>query len=221
MRGRARSCRSAARLTAGVLAAAALAGGSVAGTASAAVCRGVEFPASVRAAGTTLALHGLGVRKATFLRINVYVAALYLSGSGAASGTGTAPGGATLAGGDARKIIRAPGPWELVLHFVRGVSAREIRGAFSDAFAEEGNGRVPTALAARVATLNRSMQGMRSGEAMTFLRLPGRGVQLDIGGLSRGVIPGEDFAHALLAIWLGEHPPNPELKRGLLGGPCG
>ena len=33
----------------------------------------------------------------------------------------------------------------------------------------------------------------------------------------RGTIPGVDFQRALLAIWLGEHPADASLKRGLLG----
>ena len=33
-------------------------------------------------------------------------------------------------------------------------------------------------------------------------------------------VPGDDFAKAFLAIWLGTEPPNPEIKTGLLGGAC-
>jgi hypothetical protein len=34
-------------------------------------------------------------------------------------------------------------------------------------------------------------------------------------------IEGADFARALFLIWLGKHPPNAGLKKGLLGGECG
>ncbi len=37
----------------------------------------------------------------------------------------------------------------------------------------------------------------------------------------KGTIEGDDFAKALLAIWLGGDPPNPEIKAGMLGGACG
>ena len=109
---------------------------------------------------------------------------------------------------------------ELVLHFVRGVGAGDIRHAFEEGFAAQGGGRVPAALARRVALLDSWMRDMHSGESMTFLRVPGSGIALDLDGRSLGVIPGEDFARALFAIWLGEHPPNPELKAGLLGARC-
>lgn len=174
--------------------------------AAAAVCRGVTFAETIEVQGAPLALNGLGIRKATFLKISVYVAALYLP-------RGLRP--------DAGAIIASPGPMQLVLHFVRGVGARDIRNAFEEGFAAQGGGRVPVALASRVALLNSWMQDMHSGEAMTIVRIPGRGIDLDLDGRAVGVVPGEDFAQALFAIWLGDHPPNPDLKAGLLGGPCG
>jgi len=180
--------------------------------ASAAVCGGVEFPQTIEVQGVPAALNGLGIRKATFLKVHVYVAALYLPRGERPSGGA----GAT----DARAIIASPGPMELVLHFVRGVGSRDIRNAFEEGFATQGGGRVPVALASRVALLNSWVQDMRSGESMTFVRIPGRGVELDLDGRMVGVVTGEDFAQALFAIWLGDHPPNPELKAGLLGGSC-
>jgi len=200
--------------------------------ASAAVCLGVEFPDRIRAAGTTLTLNGLGIRKATFLRIHVYVAALYLpngpvtSGDTGASAASSASGAASGAASDgvrmtdARAIVQSRAPVELVLRFVRGVGARDIRHAFEEGFATEGDERPRSMLAARIATLNGWMEDMRAGETMTFLRLPGRGVEVSLDGRTKGVIPGDDFADVLFGIWLGDHPPNPELKAGLLGGPC-
>ena len=41
-------------------------------------CLGVKVPDSVKAGGTDLVLNGLGIRKATFLKVKVYVAGLYL-----------------------------------------------------------------------------------------------------------------------------------------------
>lgn len=195
------------RCALGLLAFPTLAALLLASPASAATCLGVGFPETIVVEGTRLTLNGLGIRKATFLKIHVYVAALYL------------PPGAPR-GSDAQGIIHSPGPMELTLHFVRSVGVRDIRNAFEEGFAAQGAGRVPAALAPRVALLNSWMEDMRSGEPMTFVRIPGRGVEFDLDGRSRGVVPSEDFAQALFAIWLGDHPPNPELKAGLLGGRC-
>src|SRR5512138_1589426 len=50
----------------------------LAGVAQARECRGVAFPEEIRIGDAALQLNGLGVRKATFLKVNVYVAALYV-----------------------------------------------------------------------------------------------------------------------------------------------
>ena len=175
--------------------------------AAAAECRGVQFPETIEVQGARLALNGLGMRKATFLKIRVYVAALYLPAAGPRAS-------------DPQAIIASPGPMELVLHFVRGVGVHDIRNAFEEGFAAQGGGRVPAALATRVALLNSWMRDVSSGQPMTFVRIPGRGIEVELDGVSQGEVPGEDFARALFAIWLGDHPPNPELKAGLLGGRC-
>jgi hypothetical protein len=194
------------RASVGLLMLAGLLALSSASAASAAACRGVNFPETIEVHGTALALNGLGIRKATFLKINVYVAALYVPRE--------------LRAADAHALIASPGPMELVLHFVRGVGARDIRKAFEEGFAAQGGGHVPAAIAAQVAMLNGWMQDMRSGEPLTFVRIPGSGIEVELDGRTLGAISGEDFARALFAIWLGDRPPNPELKAGLLGGRC-
>lgn len=172
-----------------------------AGAASGAQCLSARFPERVQLGDATLTLNGLGVRKATFLRVNVYVAALYLPHP--------TP--------DARAIIDSGGPFELDLQFVRSVGAKAIRNGFDEGFAQVPHS---PSIDSRIATLDGWMDNIRSGERMSFVRIPGRGVQFSFAGKPKGIIPGEDFARALLAIWLGDHPPNPELKAGLLGAPC-
>jgi hypothetical protein len=68
--------------------------------------------------------------------------------------------------------------------------------------------------------LNSWMTDIESGQRMTFVRTPGTGISVDVNGAPKGTIPGDDFARAFLSIWLGDAPPNPELKDGLLGGNC-
>jgi hypothetical protein len=41
-----------------------------------------------------------------------------------------------------------------------------------------------------------------------------------VNGAQKGTIEGDDFSKVFVSIWLGEAPPNPELKSGLLGGEC-
>lgn len=42
-------------------------------------CNGVSFPDEAQVAGSALTLNGLGLRQATMLKVNVYVAALYVA----------------------------------------------------------------------------------------------------------------------------------------------
>jgi hypothetical protein len=164
-------------------------------------CRDVSFPRHLQVNGSDLTLNGLGVRKATFLKVNVYVAAYYVG----------------LPGHDPQPLIEADGPQQLTLQFVRNVGVDDLRKAFVEGFE-----RVPASgLEERVARLNGWMTDMKTGHRLTFVRLPHSGVQVTVNGVQKGVIEGADFSRALISIWLGPTPPNPELKAGLLGGPCG
>jgi hypothetical protein len=53
---------------------------------------------------------------------------------------------------------------------------------------------------------------------MTFTQVPGRGIVVEVKGEAKGTLAGADFARALWGVWLGAEPPNPGLKKGLLGG---
>jgi hypothetical protein len=168
-----------------------------------ATCRDVSFPDGVKAGGGELVLNGLGLRKATFLKVRVYVAGLYLPQKS----------------GDAGRILGAGGRWRLVLRFVRDVDASDIRGAFQEGFEKAAADKLD-GLRTRIEALNARMPDFKTGQYLAFTGDPPAGVTVDVNGASGGAIEGADFATALLAIWLGPKPPNDDLKSGLLGGPC-
>ena len=167
-------------------------------------CKGIAFPEHLQVSGNDLTLNGLGMRKATFLKVNVYVGALYVAHPSQ----------------DPQALSDPGTPAELILHFVRNVGVGDLRDAWTEGFEKVAKDQVP-ALSARIATLRGWMSSMETGQRLTFTRLPGAGIQVDVNGVVKGTIPGDDFARAFLSIWLGPNPPNPELKSGLLGGPCG
>lgn len=174
-----------------------------AGTAAARECDGVSFPEHIQARGQTLTLNGLGLRKATIFGIKVYVGALYVTHPTA----------------DADAILNSRDPVEVDLAFVFRASAGQLRDAWEEGFAKSAAGR-PAPLQSRITQLENWMHGVSSGQRMSFLRIPGVGVQYSLDGAVQGTIPGDDFATAFLAIWLGASPPSPELRAGLLGGAC-
>jgi hypothetical protein len=186
-----------------VAAAAALLYASAAGATVAHECDGISFPTQIQAGGETLTLNGLGLRKATIFNIKVYVGALYLRHPTA----------------DADAILHAKDPAQIELRFVFHATAGQLRSAWQEGFQKSAPGQLAQ-LRSRIAQLQDWMSGIGSGEAMTFLRIPGVGIQYSRDGTVRGTIPGDDFARAFLAIWLGSSPPSPQLRAGLLGGPC-
>jgi hypothetical protein len=167
-------------------------------------CRDISFPGHVQVNGNDLKLNGLGVRKATFLKVNVYVAALYV----------------VQPLHDPKPLIESDTPQQLVLHFVRNVGVDDLRKAFIEGF-ERSSAAQSASLAGGIAKLNTWMSDMKSGQQLTFVRLPHAGVQVSVNGVPKGTIEGDDFSRALMSIWLGGTPPNQELKSGLLGGECG
>lgn len=176
---------------------------SLASPARARECEGVTLPNQVQVEGTALRMVGMGVREATALSVNVYVAGLYLENPTR----------------NAREVINSAQKKRLVLHFVRDVDASDIREAMSEGFNENG-GNTP-ALRQRLAQLVALLPAMREGGRLVFTYIPGTGVQVQVGGSVKGTIAGEDFARVFYAIWFGPNPPNAGLKTGLLGGECG
>ena len=166
-------------------------------------CLKVNSPDQAVVDGATLALNGLGLRQATALKVNVYVAALYVA----------------KPGNDPDAILAASTPKQLVLHFVRGVGRSDLTKAWDEGFAANAEGQL-SALKERIEKLKSLMTDMKSGERLSFTYKPGGGVIVDTAGTVKGTVEGDDFAKAFLSIWLGAHPPNASLKAGLLGGPC-
>ena len=166
-------------------------------------CLDVKFVDSVKAGDAELQLNGLGIRKATLLAVKVYVAGLYLPQKSS----------------DAGQILSANQPWQLTLRFVRGIDASDIRDAFKEGF-EHAVGEKIAALRPRIDTLNARMVDFKEGQYLTFASDPAKGVTTDVNGATGGAIEGTDFGTALLSVWIGQEPPNEDLKSGLLGGKC-
>ncbi len=167
-------------------------------------CKGVSFPEQMQSEGSTLKLNGLGLRQATFLKVDVYVAALYVAATSS----------------DASAILKSNGPKELVLDFVRDVSRTDLSKGWDEGFENNASSELP-ALKERIEAFKALMTDMKTGQRLRFSYKPGTGTRVEVSGTAKGTIAGDDFARALFSIWLGPRPPNAELKAGLLGGPCG
>jgi len=160
---------------------------------------GVKMPDRVVVSGKPLLLNGMGIRKATFLRVKVYVAGLYLETKST----------------DAAKILASTQIERLSLHFVHDASRSQVSDAWKEGFEKNGEKLAP--LRERLEKLQGFMTDFRPGDTLEFTCFPGSGVEVAVKGQVRGTLPGDDFTRALLSIWLGPEPPNEDLKTGLLG----
>ena len=167
--------------------------------AGAAGLKGVEVPDSLVLESGTLRLQGLGLRKKFVF--SVYVGALYLT-------TPTA---------DAAAAVAADEPKRIEMHFLRDVGEDKLAEAFREGFFKNAQERLDR-LNPRLDTLIGLFPGgAKEGQTVALTYLPARGVAVAFDGTERGVIEGRDFMEALWAVWLGQVPADPDLKRGMLG----
>ncbi len=174
--------------------------GTLAQPAASAELAGVVMPEQVQVEGKTLVLNGLGLREATFLRVDVYVAGLYLEEKSQ----------------DADEILGADRARRLSMQFVRAVSHEDQVKHWSEGF-EKNAPKDLQALKDRIKTLGSWMTDVVSGDTMVVTYVPEKGTTIEIKGKTMGTIQGADFGRDVFALWLGPSPPNNGLKDGLLG----
>lgn len=173
-------------------------------TATAGTRAGVTLPDTLTVGDKTLVLNGMGLREATMLKVDVYVAGLYLEHASSNP--------AQIVASDQVKLI--------VLRFKRDVGHDDITKAWSDGFSR--NATVPlTEIKPLIARLNSWMPSFDEGDTLAFTVTPGKGVAVDINGVRKGVLGDDNFARSLVSIWLGPRPPTTALKTGMLGREAG
>ena len=167
--------------------------------ASAAELAGVSMPDRAEAGGQALVLNGQGLREKLF--VDVYVAGLYLPAKQRSE----------------KAIFGSDTPRRLVMHFVHDATKQQICDAWKESL-EANRPDASAALEEDFDTLCGMMADIVDGEQMVFTYVPGTGTAVEVKGASKGTIAGKEFADALYASWIGEHPATSKLKKGLLGG---
>jgi hypothetical protein len=161
----------------------------------------VELAPRVRLADTDLVLNGAGIRKKFFVK--VYVGALYL------------PQRAS----DAAAVLAMQGPKRVLMHFLyKQVEADKLIDGWNEGFEKNQAAGDLERLRPRLARFNALFSDVRAGDEILLDYLPGQGTRVTIRGDDKGLIPGEDFHRALLAVWLGDEPADAGLKKGMLRG---
>jgi hypothetical protein len=158
------------------------------------------FDNTYRQTGITLPLRGTGLLK-YLLFIDAYVAALYIQEEVPAE--------------DALGDV----PKRLEIHYFHAIKAEDFAASTNKLIADNQDPETVARLAPKMDAINNLYVDVRPGDRYALTYTPGKGTELSFNGVTRGIIPGREFAAAIFSIWLGSKPIDKELKKQLLGAP--
>lgn len=166
--------------------------------AAAATIQGVRFAEARQVGDLNLKLVGTGLQRYGFF-YHVCVAALYLP-------AGTKPADALA---NVPKILEIE-----YFHNIRAdqFASLTVKGVKANATPAEF-----ARVEARLGDFAAAYRNVQTGDRYSLTFLPGDGTTLALNGKTVIRIPGDDFARAIYAVWLGENPITKGLKAGLLG----
>lgn len=161
---------------------------------------GVEFADAVDVAGRPLRLNGVGLRKKFIIK--VYAGGLYLE----------APSQ------DPAAIVAADAPKRVRMVFLRSVTRAQVMDAYREGFEKNSGGPGLKELVTKLDRIGAAIpEKLGEGAEMSVTYVPGEGTTVEAAGGGKVTVEGKDFADALFKNWLGAHPADDDLKKGLLG----
>jgi len=170
------------------------------------VVAGARFDEQMLVGDSKTVLNGYGLRR--ILLFNAYAIGLYLTHKHKTN----------------EEIFANPGAKRIRLVILRKLTADQLAdviesGVSKNLSADEFNGLAPRLKALR--TTIQSIGSAASGAAIHLDWLPGKSkgatrLTLDMENVGKD-IPGEDFFHAMLKVWLGDQINDPKLRDALLG----
>jgi hypothetical protein len=175
----------------------------LAGVAQTTDIAGVKFANSVQVGSSKLQINGAGVRYKVVFK--VYAAALYLGEKAATP----------------EAVLATAGPRRLQIVMLREIDANELgklftKGMEQNAPREEFSKSIAGIM--RMSDIFSSRKKLLAGESFAVEWLPGTGTVITVNGKPEGApIKEPEFYSALMKIWLGKAPADPQLKDALLG----
>lgn len=149
-----------------------------------ATCNDVTMPDSINIKSKDLVLNGMGTRKATWLKVKVYVGGLYLSKKAT----------------DANDILSQPYPKYLRMHFVRDVDGKKLKEGWIEGFEAAVEFNTRNMIQTQIDQFVGMMEDVNKNDEIV-LTFTDKGVEVDIKNKQKGTIAGEKFSHALLSVW--------------------
>lgn len=158
------------------------------------------FPQTLALPDTTLQLQGAGLCEWGFLGIDLYHGALYVERPLTCAADGLA----------------ADRAMAIHLDFVRGLSAAQLREAFSASAKVNAGADLPK-YAAPLEALCGAMRDVGDGDGYTFVLRPQRGLQVLRNGVELANVEDEPFRVLFARMYLGDKPPTKDLRAAMLG----
>jgi chalcone isomerase-like protein len=160
--------------------------------------KGVKLEDTTTVGDKTLKLNGAGVRKVFVF--DVYVGALYVE----------------EASQDPAAILGKDGVRQVQMTMLRDLEKEKIAEAIRTGFEKNSKDRM-AALKDRMEKFIAQMpEKVSKGQVLRLTYVPGKGTTVTGQG-EKALVEGKDFADALFSVWLGQHPVDDSLKKGMLG----
>jgi len=160
---------------------------------------GITLEDEVMVADHSLKLNGMGLRKKAIFKI--YVGGLYLEHPTT----------------DADNAASSKQVKQMVMYFLTNKAKKsKMDSSWTEGF--ENNSANYASIKDRVEVFKGFFGDMKDGDIVEMTLIPGSGTTVNINGVDKGTIEGDDFAEALVKVWVGEEPPTKDFKAGLLGG---
>ncbi|PHV11458.1 chalcone isomerase family protein [Chitinimonas sp. BJB300] len=163
---------------------------------------GVKLDDTLKVGGSDLVFNGGGIR-VKYMIAKVYVGALYTAQKT----------------NDPNLVINAPTARRMQITMLRDVAADDLYVSFIDGLQENISSDEFSAFKPRIQEMSAIFQAVKEvkkGDVIALDFIPGKGTQIMVRGQVKNVIAGDDFAKALLKIWLGPKPVSSDLKKDLL-----
>ena len=105
----------------------------------------------------------------------------------------------------------------LELEYFRPIKGKDFGPATEESIAKNVDPETYLRLRSQIEQLNSLYEDVQPGDRYSLTYIPGKGTELALNGIPKGIIEGADFAAAVFSIWLGDAPINDSFKKQILG----
>jgi len=149
----------------------------------------------------TLFLNGMGLREKFW--VDVYVGSLYLA----------------KISDQVAEILSQPSAFRIQLDFIyKEVTREKLLKAWKEGFEKNQSAQKQLAMQTKIEQFYALFtESALKGDRYEMNYVPDTGTRVSKNGSLLGTIQGKEFSSALLEIWLGNHPADKQLKKGMLG----